>query len=185
MQYSWSMVRQLHKMTAAKVLDVLAGLRGSAGQAGDPVSALTQGRIQSALKLLESDCPDIWIRHPRYTWPVGWQNTEEPDFQPVRRQQGLFSSVHVGRHQKRQGRQRNLEPEEPTTFLDHVYVPSDAFNATANHVRTCIKWMHSVTAQMLHSQCNTALNPDLYIPVGTVLFLSHVKKHLHPTQRTP
>ena len=81
MQYSRSMVRQLHKMTAAKVLDFLAGLRGSAGQAGDLVSALTQGRIKSAptlLKLLESECPDIWIRLPRNKWPVGWQNVEEP-----------------------------------------------------------------------------------------------------------
>ena len=138
MQCSRSMVRQLQKMTAATVLDVLAGLRGSAGQAGDPVSALTQGRIKSAptlLKLLESECPDIWKRSPRTTWPVGWQNIEEPvvswdkhcrghppaglylgrttrkrgfyrktDFQPLRRQQGLFSSVHVGRHQKWQRR---------------------------------------------------------------------------------
>ena len=191
MQYSWSMVRQLHKMTAATVLDVLARLRGSAGQAGDPVSALTQGRIQSAptlLKLLESECPDIWIRHPRYTWPVGWQNIEEPveswdkhcrghppaglylgwttrkraflpqnGFSETRTWDCLCVASKDCSHpctldaiKKWQGRHRNLEPEEPTTFLDHVYVLSDAFNATANHVRKCIKWMHSVT---LHRCC--------------------------------
>ena len=55
------------KMTAAKVLDVLARLPGCAGQASDAASAYTQVKMENAPKL--SECPDFWIRLQRYTWP--------------------------------------------------------------------------------------------------------------------
>ena len=59
-------------MTRAKVLHVIARLRGSAGQASDAVSADTQVKMEdipTLLKLPNSQCPEIWIRLPRYTWP--------------------------------------------------------------------------------------------------------------------
>ena len=59
-------------MTAAKVLDVIARLPGCSGQAIDAVSAYTQVKMEGAptqLKLLKFECPGIWIRLRRYTWP--------------------------------------------------------------------------------------------------------------------
>ena len=56
------------QMTAAKVMDIISRLRGSAGQAADAVSAYTQVKSKDApqlLKIPESECPDIWIRLPR------------------------------------------------------------------------------------------------------------------------
>ena len=108
-----------HKMTATKVLDVLAKLPGRAGQARRPCirSRPRQNKKRSKLllKLLESECPDIWLLPPQYKWPVGWQNIEEPVVSwaclCVHRQQGLFFlSVNVDAIKKRQGRNRNLEP---------------------------------------------------------------------------
>ena len=59
-------------MTAAKVMDIISRLPGCAVQAADAVSAYTQDRTEDAPKLLKiakSECPDIWIRIPRYKWP--------------------------------------------------------------------------------------------------------------------
>ena len=60
-----------HK-TAPKVMDVVARLPGCAGRAADAVSADTQVKMEDApqlLKILKSECPDIWIRLPRHKWP--------------------------------------------------------------------------------------------------------------------
>ena len=68
-------------MTAAKVLDVISRLPGSAGQASDAVSTDTQVKIEVAPKMLKlhvSECPDIWIPQPRHKWPKSWHNIEEP-----------------------------------------------------------------------------------------------------------
>ena len=60
------------QMTAAKVMDIISRLPGCAGQAGDAVSAYTKVKMEDAsklLKILKSECPDIWIRLPRHKWP--------------------------------------------------------------------------------------------------------------------
>ena len=33
---------------------------------------------QKLLKIPKSDCPDIWIRLPRHTWPKSWSSVEDP-----------------------------------------------------------------------------------------------------------
>ena len=30
------------------------------------------------LKISKSECPDIWIRLPRYKWPTSWSSMEDP-----------------------------------------------------------------------------------------------------------
>ena len=53
------------QMTAAKVMDVIAGLPDCDGQAADTVSAYTQVGLEDAprlLKIPKSECPDIWMR---------------------------------------------------------------------------------------------------------------------------
>ena len=67
--------------TAVQVLDVKARLPGCAGQAADTVSAYTQIKMEDAPKLFnfpKSDCPCIWIRLPRHTWPKSWSDIEDP-----------------------------------------------------------------------------------------------------------
>ena len=69
------------QMTAAKVMDVIARLPGCSGQAADAVSAYTQVKmedISTLLKIPESECPDIWIRLPKHTWPKSWSCMEDP-----------------------------------------------------------------------------------------------------------
>ena len=69
------------QMMAEKVLDVMARQPGCAGQASDGVSAATQVKMKDALELLKlpkSECPDIWVRLPRYKWPNSWSNMEDP-----------------------------------------------------------------------------------------------------------
>ena len=69
-------------MTAAKVMDIISRLPGCAGQAADAVSAKTEVKMEDAPKLLKipkSECPDIWIRLPRYKWPNNsWSSMEDP-----------------------------------------------------------------------------------------------------------
>ena len=68
-------------MTAAKIMDIISRLPGCAGQAADAVSANTQVKMEDAPKLLKipkSECPDIWIRLPRHTWPKSWSSMEDP-----------------------------------------------------------------------------------------------------------
>ena len=67
--------------TAAKVTDIISRLPGCSGQAADAVSAYTQVQMEDAsklLKILKSQCPDIWIRLPRHKWPKSWSSREDP-----------------------------------------------------------------------------------------------------------
>ena len=69
------------QMTAAKIMDIISRLPGCDGQAADAVSAYTQVKMEDAHKLLKipkSECPDIWIRLPRYKWPKSWSILEDP-----------------------------------------------------------------------------------------------------------
>ena len=69
------------KLTAAKVIDVIARLPDCDGQAADAVSAYAQVKMKDAPRLLKkpkSECPDIWIRLPRHNWPKSWTNIEDP-----------------------------------------------------------------------------------------------------------
>ena len=68
------------QMTAAKVMDVISRLPGCAGQAADAASAYTQVKMEDGPKLskiLNSECPDIWIRLPRHKWPKSWSSMED------------------------------------------------------------------------------------------------------------
>ena len=74
-------VSSASQVTAAKVMDIISRLPGCDGQAADAVSAYTQVKMEDATKLLKipkSECPDIWIRLPRHTWPESWSNVEDP-----------------------------------------------------------------------------------------------------------
>ena len=68
------------QMTAAKIMDIVSRLLGCDGQAADAVSAYTQVEMEDAhkLKILKSECPDIWIRPPRPKWPKSWSSMEDP-----------------------------------------------------------------------------------------------------------
>ena len=69
------------QMTAAKIMDIISRLPGCDGQAADAVSAYTQVKMEDAHKLFKipkSECPDIWIRLPRYKWPKSWSSMEDP-----------------------------------------------------------------------------------------------------------
>ena len=60
------------QMTAAKIMDVIAGLQGCEGQAADAVSPYNNVKVEDAPKLLnipKSLCPDVWLRPPRHRWP--------------------------------------------------------------------------------------------------------------------
>ena len=49
-------------------MNVIVDLPDFDGQAADAVSAYTQVKMEDSpglLKLLKSECPDIWIRPPR------------------------------------------------------------------------------------------------------------------------
>ena len=59
-------------MTAAKVLDITARLRGCAGQASDAVSAYTQSKMEDAPKLLKLPTYEflgMCFRLPRHKMP--------------------------------------------------------------------------------------------------------------------
>ena len=62
-------------------MDIISRLPGCAGQAADAVFAFSQVKMEVApklLKILESECPDIWIRPPRLKWPNSWSSMEDP-----------------------------------------------------------------------------------------------------------
>ena len=68
-------------MTTAKVMDVIARVPGCAGHAADAVSVYSQVKMEDAptlLKMPKSECPDIWIRLPKYKWPKSWSSMEDP-----------------------------------------------------------------------------------------------------------
>ena len=68
------------QITAAKVMDVISRLPDCRGQAADAVSGYSTVKIRMLpdSSELESECPDIWIRLPRYNWPESWSNIEDP-----------------------------------------------------------------------------------------------------------
>ena len=69
------------QMTAAKVMDIISRTPGCSGQAADAVSAETQVKMEVAsmlLKIPKSECPDTWIRLPKYKWPKSWSSMEDP-----------------------------------------------------------------------------------------------------------
>ena len=83
MQYLLSRDHQHHKMTAAKVINIISRLPGCAGRAADAVSAHAQVRMEDAPTIFEipkSECPDIWIRLPKHKWPKSWSSMEDPVF---------------------------------------------------------------------------------------------------------
>ena len=68
-------------MTAAKVMPVIARLPDCDGQAADAASAYTHVKMEDTprlLKIPKSECPDVWIRLPRLTWPKSWSIIEDP-----------------------------------------------------------------------------------------------------------
>ena len=68
-------------MTAAKVMNSKSRLPGCDGQAADAVSAYTQVKMEDAHKLLkirESECPDIRIRHHDTNCQSPWSSMEDP-----------------------------------------------------------------------------------------------------------
>ena len=69
------------QMTAAKVMDIIARLPRCSGQAADAASASTRVNKEDApslFKIPKSECPDIWIRLPKHTWPTPWSSMEDP-----------------------------------------------------------------------------------------------------------
>ena len=68
-------------MTAANVVDVISRLPGCAGQAAEAISAYPLVKMEDALallRLLKTECPDIWIRLPKHKWPKSWSSVEDP-----------------------------------------------------------------------------------------------------------
>ena len=81
MQYFTEQGASASQVTAAKVMDVIAGLPDCDGQAAEEIAAYTQVKLEDAPKLLRiprSECPDIWVRFPRHKWPTSWSNIEDP-----------------------------------------------------------------------------------------------------------
>ena len=69
------------QMTAAKVMEIMSRLPGCSGQAADAVYAYRQVKMEDVptlLKILKSECPDIWIRLPKHKWPKSWSSMEDP-----------------------------------------------------------------------------------------------------------
>ena len=80
-QFWLNRARLRPKWLSPKVKDVIARLPDCDGQAADAVSAYTSVKLWDAprlLKILESECPDVWPRLPRHTWPKSWANIEDP-----------------------------------------------------------------------------------------------------------
>ena len=81
MQNELNKDNQHHKMSAAKVMDIISRPPGSAGQAAGAVSAETQVKMEDAptfLKIPKSECPDIWMYLPKHKWPKSRSSMEDP-----------------------------------------------------------------------------------------------------------
>ena len=77
--------------TAAKVVDIISRLPGCAGQAADAITAYNQVKMEdgpSLLKVLTSECPDIWTLPPKHKWPNSWSSMEDPVVPRERNQNG-------------------------------------------------------------------------------------------------
>ena len=61
------------QMTAAGIMDVIARLPDCERQAADAVIRVHSSKnwrmLPKLLKILKSECPDVWIRLPRRKWP--------------------------------------------------------------------------------------------------------------------
>ena len=70
------------QMTAAKVMDIISRLPGlRMDKQRTQYLFYTQVKMEDApklLKILKSECPDIWIRLPRHKWPKSWSSMEDP-----------------------------------------------------------------------------------------------------------
>ena len=67
-------------MTAAKVLDTISRLPGMSVEANDAVFAHTQVTMSDAsrlLKLLEAECPTVWVMLLRNRRPKHWDNIDD------------------------------------------------------------------------------------------------------------
>ena len=67
--------------SAAKLMDVVARLPDCDGQAADAVSAYTRVKLEDAprlLKILKSECPDVWTRVSRHERLISWASIEDP-----------------------------------------------------------------------------------------------------------
>ena len=123
------------QMTAAKIMDVIAGLPDCEGQAADAVSACTQ-MVQYGRRSCSSWAEPVRSSFGRTVvgtaiwrnlWKLGWEKVF------VHKKRGLFLSVHVddikkwldGKKQKMahmwKKLMKNVDLDEYTSFLDHVY----------------------------------------------------------------
>ena len=69
------------QMTAAKVMGRYIKTTRMRRTSTDTVSAYTQVKMEDApslFKIPKSECPDIWIRLPKYQWPKSWSSMEDP-----------------------------------------------------------------------------------------------------------
>ena len=71
--------------------------------------ACTQVKMEDAstlLKILKSECPDIWIRQPRHRWPKSWSNVEDS---VIPHERNLFGPTLAGLLWERQFEEVPLE----------------------------------------------------------------------------
>ena len=74
-------VSSASQMTTAKSHDIISRLPVCSGQTVDARCAYTKIKVEDALKLFKIpklECPDIWIRLQRHTWPKSWSSVEDP-----------------------------------------------------------------------------------------------------------
>ena len=99
-------------------MDIKSRLSRCAGQAADAVSAYTQVKMEDApklLKILKSDCPDIWIRQPRHKWPESWSSMENP---VVPLERNLYGRIPAGLSCERQFETVLLEQDWVTNLKE-------------------------------------------------------------------
>ena len=122
-------------------MDIISRLPGCAGQAADAVSDYTQVKMEDApvlLKIPKTECPDIWIRLPRHTWPKLVQYGR-PSCLLERNLYGIFRQTIMGKAiwdvslyiSKKDYfylctwwklLNKEVDLGEPTSFFDHVYL---------------------------------------------------------------
>ena len=68
-------------MTAAKIMGYhlhFARLRWTSSRRSISFVQVKMEDAHKLLKIHKSECPDIWIRPPRYKWPKSWSSMEDP-----------------------------------------------------------------------------------------------------------
>ena len=104
------------QMTAAKVIDVIARLPDCDGQASDAASAYTQVKLEDAprlLKIPKSECPDVWIRLPQPISLGDFSQCMWDDIKMAGKNQNMAPMWKKW--------MKNVDLDEPTSFLDPVY----------------------------------------------------------------